>query len=87
MERQAIRVEAPDEALAGSLITCCAGLFDSELVVGDGGYEVCVRRAGDPNRLVVDTLDAVERWLAEVGLTGTRVHLGERAYTIYPRLV
>lgn len=44
--------------------------------------EVGLRIEGDSDRIVLRVLDAVERWLDQVGLGSAELWLGERSYRV-----
>jgi hypothetical protein len=78
-----IRVAVTDveqaEHLVGGLVT----LLGDECVSPEADGEVHVRLQGKSSqRIIVETLNVVERWLDETGLGSVDVWLGERPYRL-----
>jgi hypothetical protein len=81
-----IRVDVVDAPRAESLAQALREVFEAdEVSVGPETDQVSLRTRGDPGRAVVSVLDAVEAWLAEVGLPATRIHVAGRSYRIEAR--
>ncbi len=82
-----LRIDAPTAPLALSLIERLDG-FHAE-VVPSGGERFQVRIDLDgrngADRVLVDSLDRVERWLESTGLAVAEVHLNRRAYRLERR--
>jgi hypothetical protein len=80
-----LRVEAPDEGSALSLVDALRG-HHAELAPHEGGAcEILVELDGNPERVVVEVLNAVDGWLASAGIAETRVTLDGRNYTLTPK--
>ncbi len=76
-----LRVETPNEDLAQALMRRLAA-FPTELARNGTPLEVQVSLVGDPDRAIVEVLNAVDAWLVESGLAAVRVHLDEHVYTL-----
>lgn len=78
-----IRIEVPDAATGGALVRALVGVFDGEgLSLDADRLEVRVDRRGNHDDPLVQTLEAVEAWLADSNVEAARVHRGERSYVI-----
>lgn len=84
---ESLHIEAPSASLALSLIERLNG-FHAELVpCGDERFQVRVDldgRAG-ADRLLLESLDRVERWLESSGLDLAQLHLNGRSYWLERR--
>jgi hypothetical protein len=78
----AIRVEAPSEQSAQALAHALAGRFPLEVARREGRWLVIVTPDRSIDRLVVELLDEVDRWLLVADVTKTQVHLDGRTYTM-----
>ena len=77
-----LRIEVPDEEHAASL-RCCLEPYDVETHTLNGHCEVSVDFVEwNPERSVVDVLNAVDRWLPTAGLPLVKVHLDGTSYTL-----
>jgi hypothetical protein len=78
-----LRVEVPDERAALALVDELRGQH-SEIRPGGGeaGCEVVVELDGHPERAIVDALNAVDRWLVQLGVRETSVSLDGHSYTL-----
>jgi hypothetical protein len=78
-----IRIELPDDTHAAALSRLLPA-SDVETVAVDGHVEVRVGLLdSNPDRRVVDTLNAVDLWLRAGGLSSVRVHLDGGSYTLH----
>jgi hypothetical protein len=78
----AIRVEAPNEESAQTLAHALAGRFPLEVARREGRWLVIVTPDRSIDRLVVELLDEVDRWLLVADVSKTQVHLDGRTYTM-----
>jgi hypothetical protein len=78
-----LKVEVPDEDLAGALMRRLRD-FPTELTRADERIEVTIALIGNADRAIVQVLDEVDEWLVENDLQSVRVHLDERTYTLTP---
>jgi hypothetical protein len=78
-----LRVEAPDERAALALVDALRGQH-AEIHPGGGEAEceVVVELDGNPERAIVDALNAVDRWLVQLGVRETTVSLDGHSYTL-----
>jgi hypothetical protein len=82
-----LRVEVPSERAALALVDELRGQHaEIELYAGGVGCEVVVELDGNPERAIVDALNAVDRWLARIGIGETTVRLDGHTYTLTPPL-
>jgi hypothetical protein len=78
-----IRVSLDDEPTATALERALADDFDARVERRDGGgYELLVRGDRPTDRLIVDLLSRLERWLGESDLEETTVIIGGRPYRL-----
>lgn len=77
-----IRVSFQDESTATALERALADDFDARVERRDGGYELLVRGDRPTDRLIVDLLNRLERWLGESDLDETTVIIGGRPYRL-----
>lgn len=75
-----ISVEAPSEETALELAGSLAARFPLEVSQVNGSWVVAVTPARASDRVVVELLDEIERWLVAANVAGTRVHLDGRVY-------
>jgi hypothetical protein len=80
---QPVRIEVPDETHAAGLRRRLQP-FDVETVAVDGRIEVRIELLDlNPERRVVDVLNAIDSWLPTAGLAFVRVHLDGSTYTLH----
>jgi hypothetical protein len=80
---EALRVEAPNEALARALMRRLNAM-PTELHSDESSVEVKVELTGNVDRAIVDVLHALDGWLLENKVTSIRIHLNGRMYTVSP---
>jgi hypothetical protein len=79
---QPLRIELRDPAAAESLRHELSR-FHAEVVQVDGHAEVRLELIlGNPERRIVDALNAIDDWLAQSGTASVRVHLDGHSYTL-----
>ena len=78
-------VQAPDPDSALSLVDELQGLRCELLPGEDERCEVQVELGDGRRQQVNPALDAVERWLTRVGISATRVKLGDQTYVVERR--
>jgi hypothetical protein len=80
---QPLRIEVADAGEAEALRRHLQP-FDVETVVVDGHVEVRVQLVElNPERRVVNALNAVDAWLVSSGVPFARVHLDGSSYTLH----
>ena len=78
-----LRIELPDAAQAESLRRLLQP-FDVETVPVNGHVEVRIQLLDrNPERRVVDALNAIDLWLLGAGMSFVRVHLDGSSYTLH----
>jgi hypothetical protein len=83
MDAARIRIEAPDELTARRLMTEAKGLVEAEVAMRpDGRWEVQMTETRDTRLSTASALNAVQRWLADCGLSRTTLHLDGEAFVI-----
>ena len=83
MDAARIRIEAPDELTARRLMIEADGLVEAEVAVRpDGCWEVHMTETRDTRLSTASALNAVQRWLADCGLSRTTLHLDGEAFVI-----
>lgn len=77
-----ISVEAPSAEAAQELAGSLAARFPLEISQVNGAWVVAVRPDHATDRVVVDLLCEVERWLVAADVPTTRVRLDGRVYVM-----
>jgi hypothetical protein len=79
-----VAVEAPDTQSAMSLVQRLVPVVGGEAVsLAASVGEVRVEASSESDRVLVDTLDAVEDWVSELELDHARVRYDGRTYTMH----
>ena len=77
-----IRVAVPDVAEADALLARLAALFGRSSVFFDGARNKIRVRSEWESRSVVGVIEAVQSWLAAVGVDSAKLSMGDRSYTL-----
>lgn len=77
-----LRIEVSDASLAEDLRRQLQP-FDVDTIVVDGRAEVRIHLTQrNPERRIVDVLNAIDSWLLTAGVPSVRVHLDGNSYTL-----
>lgn len=79
-----IRVAVADDTGVHALVRRLAALFDRASIEFDGERNEVRVRAEWESRGVNQILDAVESWLAAVGLGSAELSIGDESYLVMP---
>ena len=83
MTEQEIWIEAPDASSAAFLMRHLVGRLQVRLVQCTGrGWRVLVRPDRGGPSPIADVIPLVREWLHAYDLTATRMHVGNRSFTV-----
>ena len=77
-----VRVATKDVESAKLLVVDLVGLFGGEHVSLQADGEVHLQVRGEVNGALVQTLEAVERWLEQTRTASAQLSVDERSYTV-----
>ena len=78
-----LKIEVPDETLAEQLRVRLRA-FDAKVEQIDGRYDISVELIEvNPERRVVNVLNAIDTWLVTAGVEAVRIHLDGSVYTLH----
>jgi hypothetical protein len=77
-----IRVVVPDDTGVAHLLDVLARVGARSVSFDTGCNEIRIRAERESNRLVVQVLAAVQKWLADECIVWARLRLGFRSYTL-----
>jgi hypothetical protein len=78
-----IQVATQDAESAKRLVTELVGVFGGESVSLDPAGEIEVHSNGESNRTLIQSLEAVERWLEAAGIPSAEVRVDGRSYKVH----